>query len=266
MPTTWKNLSVNSFPPETEDETSLADTLTATMWGHKKRIQLSCSQIPDPQKLWDKKHVYYHKVCSNFITQLQKRSTVPSAFPIYLLLLSWYNPSCFGAVSTGIIHLPNTFLIPVTHNDTSQWDSSIVLSSFPHTSTPTSGNYKSILYISKGFFFFFFSNSFHTWYSHIIQYSFFLYLTYFTHSTLVSEVLSSTLPPFHLIFTCLHIYQNVPIPVPLLVSIATEINYHKLTGLRQQIYYHIVLHIFCKKYKMDCTGIKLRLQQGYIPF
>ena len=79
-------------------------------------------------------------------------------------------------------------------------------------------------------------------------------------------MLSSTHPPFHLIFTCLHIYQNVPITVPLLVSIATEINYQKLTGYRQQIYYHIVLQIFCKKYEMGFAGIKLRLQQGYIPF
>ena len=191
-----------------------------------------------------------------------------SAFHIYLLLLSWYNPSCFSPVSTWIIHLPNTFLIPITHNVTSQWDSSIVLSLFPHTSTPTSGNYKPIL--CKDFFSFFFFFSFQIPLIHdiVISYSthFFLHLTCFTNSTLFSEVLSSTLPPFHLIFTCLHIYQNVPITVPLLVSIATEINYQKLTGFRQQIYYHIVLQIFCKKYEMGFTEIKLRLQQSYIPF
>lgn len=83
MPTSWKNFEVNSFPPETEDRTSLTDTC-ASLWGVKEDY-LSCSQIPDPQKLlWDNKHVYYHKVCNNFITQLQKISTVHFCLPYFI--------------------------------------------------------------------------------------------------------------------------------------------------------------------------------------
>lgn len=40
---------------------------------------------------------------------------------------------------------------------------------------------------------------------------------YIPQYALLFEVLASTFPPFHLISTCLHIYQNAPVPIPLCI-------------------------------------------------
>ena len=69
---TWKiewyqqplsELGRGSFPVEPADKTT--DTLTAALWETMKQItQLNCSQIPDPQKMWGNKCVFWNYLLS----------------------------------------------------------------------------------------------------------------------------------------------------------------------------------------------------------
>ena len=193
----------------------------AAFWEHKQRIQLSSSQIPDSQKLCYNKYVYFHQVCDNSITRQQKMSTMLLCLPsIYHLLLSWYNPPCICPLSIWIIHLPRTSLIPIIFN---VLPNTTLFSFFLFSPSPNPHFWQPEICSLYLYFFFFFRFLIDLIQSYHISLVF-LCLTYFTNSTEFSELLASTIPPFHLISTCWYIDQNVPVTIPLCISFHSYYN------------------------------------------